>query len=219
MSTNTLRLLIADDHEIVRQGIRSLLESQAGWEVCGDVADGRAAVRVAREVSPDVAVLDVSMPGLNGIEACRQIRAAVPECQVVVLTLYDSEQIVHELLHAGARGYVLKSDGGRSLVEAIRLVHGGGTHFTPVVESIVLAGYLDRGHAREDGARVRVLSPREREVVQLLAEGQSNKEIARELGISLRTAETHRTNVMRKLDLHSLSDLVRYAIRNSLASA
>ncbi len=214
-----LRLLIADDYEVVRQGIRALLEAEPGWTVCGEAENGRDALNKAKQLQPDLAILDVSMPGLNGIEACRQIRSEVPGCDVVVLTFYESEQVVHDLLHAGARGYVLKTDAGKMLVDAVRTVKNGGTHLTPTVESMVLSGYLDRGKRQEPNEPAHVLSPREREVVQLLAEGHGNKEVADQLGISLRTVETHRANVMRKLNLHSVSDLVRYAIRNSLVSA
>lgn len=219
--TGTLRLLLADDHEMVRRGVRSLLEGESGWEVCGEATNGREAVHMARTLKPDIAIIDIGMPELNGLETVRQIRAEVPTCQVIVLTCHDSEQIVREALQAGARGYVLKTDGGARLLSAVNALREQSTFLTPRVESLVLAGYL---HGEREAAipapRLRtLLSPREREVVQLLAEGNSNKQIAAMLGVSVRTAETHRTNVMRKLELHCLSDLVRYAIRNGLAQA
>lgn len=220
-TTGALRLLIADDHEMVRRGVRSLLESEPGCEICGEATNGREAVQLARTLTPDVAIIDIGMPELNGLETVRQIRAEVPKCQVIVLTCHDSEQIVRDALQAGARGYVLKTDGGTRLLSAVNALREQRPFLTPRVESLVLAGYLHGEHeAGLPAPRLHApLSPREREVVQLLAEGNSNKQIAAQLGVSVRTAETHRTNAMRKLELHCLSDLVRYAIRNGLARA
>jgi DNA-binding NarL/FixJ family response regulator len=213
-----IRILVADDHEIVRQGLRALLEAQPGWQVVAEAVDGRDAVDKAKRARPDVVVLDVSMPNLNGLEAARQIRRALPQTEVLVLTMHDSEQLVREVLEAGARGYVLKSDAGRELVTAVESVRKSKPYFTSRVSEIVLDGYLHAG-TRSDAfnmPRTVRLSPREREIVQLLAEGKSNKEVAAALHISVKTAETHRTNLMRKLDLHSISELVRYAIRNKM---
>jgi DNA-binding NarL/FixJ family response regulator len=213
----TLRLLLADDHEFVRRGVRYLLESEPGWEVCGEAATGREAVEMAERLSPDVVVLDISMPGMNGLEATRQIRRVAPQCQVLILTIHESEDMVRDVLAAGARGYVLKSDAGSDLVNAVRALSRRKTFFTADVQAMVLQGYLkglDEAEAVQ--AASRRLTAREREIVQLVSEGKSNKEVATTLGISVKTAETHRTNVLRKLELHSVTDLVRYAVRNGI---
>lgn len=211
----SVRILVADDHEVVRRGVRGLLEAQAGWQVCEEAVDGREAVEKARKSSPDVAILDIGMPGLNGLEAARQIRKVCPRSEVLILTMHESEQVVQEVLAAGARGYVLKSDAGRDLVAAVESLSHHRTFFTSSVAELVLRKYLD---GETDGGKrdASFLTPREREVVQLLAEGKGNKEVADTLKISVRTADTHRTNIMRKLGCHSLSDLVRYAIRNNI---
>ena len=218
MIQNAIRILVADDHEIVRQGLRGLLEAQPGWQVVGEAVDGRDAVEKAKRLRPDVVVLDVSMPSLNGLEATRQIRKALPDTEVLILTMHDSEPLVREVLDAGARGYVLKSDAGRELVTALQTVHEHRPYLTSRVSQIVLDAFLKSGAAHEmpNPPRTVRLSPREREIAQLLAEGKSNKEVAATLTISVKTAETHRTNLMRKLDLHSISELVRYAIRNKM---
>jgi len=212
-----VRLLIADDHEVVRRGIRVLLETEPGWTICGEAANGREAVELAVSFAPDVVILDVSMPELNGFEATRQIRKALPSCEVLILTMHESEQVLRESLAAGARGYVLKADAGRTLVAAVDALRQHKPFLTPTAADMVLADY--RRH--EDPATPAEvphlqLTPREREVVQLLAEGRSTKAVAQTLGISPKTADTHRTNVMRKLHLHSQAELVRYAIRNNL---
>ena len=211
----SVRILVADDHEVVRRGVRGLLEAQAGWQVCEEAVDGREAVEKARKSSPDVAILDIGMPGLNGLEAARQIRKVCPRSEVLIPTMHESEQVVQEVLAAGARGYVLKSDAGRDLVAAVESLSHHRTFFTSSVAELVLRKYLD---GETDGGKrdASFLTPREREVVQLLAEGKGNKEVADTLKISVRTADTHRTNIMRKLGCHSLSDLVRYAIRNNI---
>jgi DNA-binding NarL/FixJ family response regulator len=214
-----VRILVADDHEIVRQGLRALLEAQAGWQIVGEAVDGREAVEKAKRLRPDIVVLDVSMPNLNGLEATRQIRKALPSTEVLILTMHDSEPLVREVLEAGARGYVLKSDAGRELMTALQTVHEHRPYLTSRVSEIVLDGFLRSGGGSDSPApppRSVRLSPREREIAQLLAEGKSNKEVASTLDISVKTAETHRTNLMRKLDLHSISELVRYAIRNKM---
>ena len=210
---NTLRILVADDHEVVRSGVRVLLEAHPGWQVCDEAAEGREAVEKAGRLRPDVVILDIGMPLLNGLEAARLIRKASPQSEVLILSMHESEQVIREVLAAGARGYVLKSDAGRSLVNAVEALSRHKTFFTSSVAEFVLQGYLDgRGDPREASS----LTQREREVTQLLAEGKSNKEVASTLGISIRTAETHRTNIMHKLGCHSFSDLVRYAIRNRI---
>jgi DNA-binding NarL/FixJ family response regulator len=213
----SFRILLADDHEVVRRGLCALLRAQPDWEVCGEASDGRQAVEKVMELKPEVVVLDIGMPNLNGLEATRQILKAHPQTKVLILTLHDSDQVVQEVLNAGARGFLLKSDAARDLVAAVEALRRGKIYFTPKVASMVLEGYLHRDKLppREIPARGR-LTPREREIVQLLAEGKSSKEVAVALGLSVKTAETHRSNIMRKLDLHSVSDVVLYAVRNNI---
>ena len=212
---NTLRILIADDHEVARKGIRALVESHPGWEVCGVAADGREAVKAAARLKPDLVLLDIGMPSLNGLDATRQILADSPDTRVLILTMHDSEQVVREVLAAGARGFLLKSDAGRDLVSAVEALQARRTFFTTKVAQLVLEGYLHPGPETEPPYR-NVLTPREREVIQLLAEGKTTKEVATTLNLSVKTAETHRTNLMRKLDLHSVVDLTLYAVRNGI---
>jgi DNA-binding NarL/FixJ family response regulator len=215
-----VRLLLADDHEIVRKGLRALLEGEPGWEVAAEVADGRDAVDKARELKPDVAILDISMPLLNGLEAARQIVKDGSQTKVLVLTMHDSDPLIQQVLEAGARGYLLKSDAARDLVTAVDALRRNKTFFTPKVAQLVLEGYLDKNptEALHDGGCFR-LTARQREIVQLLAEGKSSKEVASALGVSVKTAETHRANIMRRLDCHSVTALVRYAIRNHIIEA
>ncbi|MGC1449984.1 MAG: response regulator transcription factor [Candidatus Sulfotelmatobacter sp.] len=213
-----LRILIADDHEVARRGIRALLESHPGWEVCGEAKDGRETVELASKVKPDLILLDIGMPNLNGLEAARQILAVSPGAAILILTMHDTDQVVREVLRAGARGFLLKSDAGRELVAAVEALQQQRTFFTTRVSQMVLDGYLGREN-HEDGAgrdSNDVLTTREREVIQLLAEGKTSKEVAVTLNLSTKTAETHRTNLMRKLDLHSVADLTRYAVRNGI---
>jgi len=210
-----LRILIADDHEVARKGIRSLLESHAEWEVCAEAQDGREAVEYASRLKPDVLLLDIGMPNLNGLDAARQILALTPEARILILTVHDSEQVVREVLAAGARGFLLKSDAGRDLLAAVEALQHRRTFFTSSVAQMMLDGYL-RPEDEGDAARQRVLTPREREVIQLVAEGKTTKEIATALSLSVKTAETHRTNLMRKLDLHSVAALTLYAVRNGI---
>ena len=209
------RILVADDHEVVRKGLVALLQAQADWQVCGEAGDGREAVEKATQLKPDVVILDIGMPSLNGLEATRQILKANPQARVLVLTLHDSDQVVREVLNAGARGFLLKSDAARDLVAAVEALRRDKTYFTSA--AMVLEGYLKGGapNTVPTAGRSR-LTPREREIVQLLAEGKSTKEVAVALGLSVKTAETHRSNIMRKLQLHSVSDLVLYAVRNNI---
>jgi DNA-binding NarL/FixJ family response regulator len=217
----TLRVLVADDHEVVRKGLRSIVEEQPGWELAGEASDGREAVDKARALRPDVAVVDVSMPGLNGLEATRQMLRHDAETKVLILTMHESDPLIREVLDAGARGYLLKSDASRDLVTAVEAIRRNKTYFTARVAQIVLDGYLDkkqRSTPATDSPASR-LTPRQREIVQLLAEGKSSKEVAVALGLSVKTAETHRANIMRRLECHSVSELVRYAIRNNIIEA
>jgi len=213
----SLRILIADDHEVVRKGLVALLQQQPDWQVCGEAADGREAVDQAQRLKPDVVMLDIGMPSLNGLEATRQILKANPLARILILTLHDSDQVVREVLHAGARGFLLKSDAARDLVAAVEALCRNKTYVTSKVASMVVEGYIkpSTGPAQVPTHRNR-LTPREREIVQLLAEGKSTKEVAVTLGLSVKTAETHRSNIMRKLQLHSVSDLVLYAVRNNI---
>jgi len=212
---STLRVLIADDHEVARRGIRALLENHPGWEVCGEAGDGREAVNSARRLRPDLVLLDIGMPSLNGLDATRQILAAAPDTRVLILTMHDSDQVVREVLAAGAVGFLLKSDAGRDLVAAVEALQHRRTFFTTKVAQLVLEGYLHPAPDADHASRG-VLTPREREVIQLLAEGKTTKEVATTLNLSVKTAETHRTNLMRKLDLHSVVDLTLYAVRNGI---
>jgi len=214
---STLRILIADDHDVVRQGLRALLETQPGWEICGEAATGRETVEKTRKLKPDIVLLDIIMPELNGLEALRRIRKARTETQVLVLTMHESEDLIGQALKAGARGFMLKSDAGRDLIIAIDALSRRKPFFTSKVAQMVLEGYLEgtAPGAAEEAPRSR-LSAREREIVQLLAEGRTNKEIAARLEISTKTVETHRSSVMRKLNLHSVGEITRYAIRNKI---
>lgn len=211
-------ILIADDHEIVRAGVRNLIEA-GGYSCCGEVSNGREAVKMAGELHPDVAILDVTMPGLNGIEAAKQILKLCPDTKVLVFTVHDAEQVVVEIFRSGAHGYVLKSDAGRQLLEAIGCVLGGKHYFSSQISEVIFGsmrdGNLPHAATREEDKPTN----RERELIQLLAEGLSNKEAADKLGISVKTVETHRAAVMRKLGLHSIGELVRYAIRNHIIEA
>lgn len=209
-----VRILIADDHEIVRRGVRAVVEGQADWAVCGEASTGREAVAKAIALQPDVVVLDVSMPELNGLEATRQIRRAVPT-EILILTVHESEQVVREVTDAGANGYVLKADAGRKLVDAVRALLVHRKFFTARVHGAA-AGSTSATRLRGRGHGHGRLTPREREVLQLLTEGKVNKEIGTALGMSTKTAETHRARIMAKLELHSMSELVRYAIRNRI---
>jgi DNA-binding NarL/FixJ family response regulator len=215
-----LRILIADDHEVARRGIRAVLENHPGWSVCGEAKDGRESVELAAATRPDLVLLDIGMPNLNGLEAARQILTILPDVAILILTMHDSDNVVREVLRAGARGYLLKSDAGRDLVAAVEALQNQRTFFTTRVSQMVLDGFLDReksgGIVKTDDSTTDVLTSREREVIQLLAEGKTSKEVAVALNLSVKTAETHRTNLMRKLGLHSVADLTRYAVRNGI---
>jgi DNA-binding NarL/FixJ family response regulator len=212
-----LRILVADDHEIVRAGLKSLLEQGSGWTVCGEASNGREAVELATRLHPDVVILDLAMPELNGLEATRQILREAPRTAVLILSARESEDLVREVLAAGARGFILKSDAAKDLVVAVEGLQQGRPFFSARVAELVLRGYLQGGpFPVEPPPTAPTLTGREREVLQLLAEGHSTKEVAATLGISGKTAESHRANLMRKLAVRSIPDLVRYAIRNHL---
>ena len=214
-----LRILVADDHGLVRRGARALLQSRRGWKVVGEAANGREAVQKAIELKPDVAIVDIGMPELDGVEATRQIREAVPDTKVLVLTMHESDQMVRRALDAGARGYLLKSDLTECLAKAVKAVSEGKRFLTPKVSEIVLEGFLETRsrHRRGERAGART-TPREIEIIRLLAEGKTNKEIAAALAITVRTVETHRAKIMLKLGLHSLTELIHYAIRHKIVS-
>ena len=208
-----LRILVVDDHAVVRRGVRSLLESRDGWEVCGEATTGRDAVEQSRRLRPDVVVMDLSLPELNGLDATRHILKDAPETEVLVLTMHQSEELARDVLQAGARGYVLKSDADENLIAAVESLRQHKPFLTPTVTEFVLDGYIRDGADQDASRRV---TAREREIIQLIAEGKSNKNAAAALKISVKTIEAHRANIMRKLQLRTVSDLVRYAIRNKI---
>ena len=213
------RILIVDDHAVVRRGVRALLELQKGWEVVGEAQTGREGVDLARRLRPDIVVLDVSLPELNGLDAARQIRRESPQSEILVLTMHHSEELARDVLQAGARGYVLKSDADENLIAAVESLRRHKPFLTSKVTEFVLDDYLRRADVSAAEMPHSALTPREREIIQLLAEGKTNKEVAAALGVSVKTIESHRANIMRKLHLQSLSDLVRYAIRNKIVQA
>jgi DNA-binding NarL/FixJ family response regulator len=206
-----VRILIADDHEVVRYGLRQILETQANWEVVAEAADGKEAAAKAVETKPDVCVVDYSLPLMNGLEVTRQIRARVPRTEILIFTMHDSEMLVQGLLRAGARGYLLKADAKSHLIEAVSSLANHRPFFTKKVSDALLDVYLARPEKT-----VSAITSRERSVVQLIAEGHTNKEVARILNISLKTVETHRATIMRKLQIASSAGLVRYAVRNKI---
>ena len=214
-----LRILLADDHDIVRRGLKDLLEQHVGWQVCAEASNGREAVDLALQHRPQVAVIDLSMPELNGLEATRRIRQALPDTEVLIFTMHESEELIREVLGAGARGYLLKSDAVRQLSPAVESLSQKNPYFAGRVSAVVLDGFLKGGQVTLEGPTAERLTSREREVVQLLAEGKSNKRIAGLLDLSVKTVETHRTAAMRKLELNSLPDLVRYAVRMQIIQA
>jgi len=212
-----VRILLADDHDVVRRGLRVLLQEHAGWEICGEAMSGREAVDLAREMQPDVAIIDLMMPDLNGLGVTSQIRKASERTQVLIFTMHHNETLIHGVLEAGARGYLLKTDAEQHVVTAVETLLRGQPYFSAQVSETVLEGFLRSGrHAAADSAVVPRLTPREREIIQLLAEGHRNKKIAQMLGISIKTVETHRTALMRKIGVRSIVELVRYAVRNNL---
>jgi DNA-binding NarL/FixJ family response regulator len=212
----SVRILVVDDHAVVRRGIRALLESRAGWNVCGEATTGRDAVEQCRQLRPDIVVMDLSLPDLSGLEATRQIVKGATNTEVLVLTMHHSEELARDVLQAGARGYVLKSDADENLIAAVDSLRQHKPFLTSAVTEFVLDDYVRRGDSPRDELAPVALTPREREIIQLIAEGQSSKGAASKLCLSVKTIETHRANIMKKLHLRSVSDLVRYAIRNNI---
>jgi two-component system response regulator NreC len=211
-----LRVLLVDDHTVVRQGLRRILASDEQIEVVGEAGDGRTAVELAQRMQPHVVVMDVALPELNGIEATRQLTKRAPSVRVLMLTMHADDVYVRQSLKAGARGYLLKDSEDLDLVKAVKAVGAGGSFFSPAVSSVVLSGYLGEHPMTEPDDPLGRLTDREREVLQLIAEGKTNKEIAVALSLSVNTVETHRKHLMEKLDLHNTAELVRFAVRERL---
>ena len=209
-------ILIADDHMVVRRGLRALLETQPGWTICGEASNGSEAVEKAEQQQPDVVILDIGMPEMNGVLATIRIREVAPRARVLVLTMHNSEELIQSCLEAGAQGYVLKSDAERDLISAVKALAGHKTYFTQSATNVVLESFRDKQKEVGEESSVERLTTREQEIVQLLAEGRSNKEVAASLGIGTRTVESHRANIMSKLHLGTFSDLMRYAIRKRM---
>lgn len=215
-----LRILVVDDHDLMRRGIKTLIQTHVDWEVCGEAHTGREAVTQAEALKPDIVIMDISMPDLNGIEAAKRIRKASPSTEVLILSVHYSDQLIREIVEAGVRGYIVKSDSDRDLIIAVETLSRHKPFFTPRATEVILSKFNAGGTKAEVPETVQDrLTSREREIVQLLAEGKSSKEVATSLGISVKTAETHRANIMRKLQLHTVSELVRYAVRNQIIEA
>jgi len=216
----TLRILIADDHDLMRRGIKGMLLSHAGWEVCAEAHTGREAVTMAQELKPDIAILDISMPDLNGVDAAKRIRKESPNTEILILSMHYSDQLIRDILEAGVRGYIVKTDSDRDLIIAVETLANHKPFLTPRATEVMLTSFKEGRMRPELPTTLRDrLTSREREIVQLLAEGKSSKEVASSLNISVKTAETHRANIMRKLQLHTVSELVRYAVRNQIVEA
>jgi len=213
-----IRILLADDHIVMRSGLRVLLDRQPGLQVIAEAADGREAVTLAETHTPDVAVVDVAMPNLNGIEATRQITAKRPQTAVVILSMHSDESYVLRALKAGARGYLLKDSPETDLINAIRAVHEGKAFFSPVISKMLVEDYMRQLQQRGVDDSYELLTSREREILQLLAEGRSNKEVATRLNLSPYTVETHRSNILQKLNLHGTPELILYAVRKGVIS-
>jgi two-component system, NarL family, response regulator NreC len=211
-----LRIVLADDHTLFRQGLRRVLEEESGWRVVAEASDGAEAVRVALEHEPHIVILDVAMPRLNGVEATRQIVRRLPEARVLILSMYSDDLYITQALQAGAHGYMLKDSADADLVRAVRDLAAGKSYFSPDVSKVVRNDYVRHLADRGVQDRFDALSEREREVFQLIAEGHSNKDIARLLGLSPGTIETHRARIMEKLDVHSAAEIVRYAVRKGV---
>jgi len=220
MTTTSVRILIADDHDIVREGTRLVIERQPGWEVCGVATTGREAVKLAVKLKPDIVVVDMSMPELNGLDAARQIRRRLPQTEVLIFTAHSTDDLIREAFEAGVKSFINKTEAHIYLVEAIEALSRHKPFFTAKVSEILFSNLLNRAEgSRDETEPGQRLTAREREIVQLIAEGKSNKQVANALGISIRTAEAHRASILRKLSLDSVAGLVRYAIRNKIIEA
>jgi DNA-binding NarL/FixJ family response regulator len=213
-----LRILVADDHDLMRRGLRSMLETHPGWEICGEAHTGAEAVAKVQELKPNVAIIDISMPEMDGLEASRQIRKESPKTEILLLSMHYSDQLIRDILEAGVRGFVVKSDSDRDLVLAVEALANHKPFFTPHATELMLTNlgtssstFVSGGEALKDR-----LTTREKEIIRLISEGSSSKEVATTLGISVKTADTHRANIMRKLQVHTVSELVRYALRNQI---
>lgn len=211
-----LRILVADDHELMRRGVRSLLEAEPGWKVIAEASNGQELLKKAQETRPDVVVLDIGMPVLNGLEASRRLKKTLPSVKILILSMHDSEQVARSVLESGARGYVTKADTARDLVLAVEALCRNKTFFTSHVDQLVLEAFLQDDPSHKKKMTIDRLTSRQREIVQLLAEGKTSKEVAAHLAVSVKTVETHRANIMKRLGCHSVSDLVVYAIRNGI---
>jgi DNA-binding NarL/FixJ family response regulator len=215
MMKNTIRILLADDHTILRDGIRSLLEDEPDMEVIGEAEDGHSAVKMTAQLGPDVVVMDIAMPLLNGLEATRQIKRNNPKVRVLILTMHENEEYIRQVLATGAMGYILKDAAARELLGAIRAVHRGEAVLSPAITRLVIEDYLRWGEPQSEPIS-NGLSAREREVLQLIAEGYTNKQIGEILCISVKTVQAHRNNLMQKLDLHDRGELIKYAIQKKI---
>ena len=215
----TLRILLADDHKVVRQGTRALLSTVPEWEIVGEADNGRDAVSLTSELKPDIVILDIGMPELNGLDATRQIKKKLPDTEVLIFTGQETEELVHVVFDSGARSYIMKTDAADHLIDALKALSEHKHFFTSRISEIVFARYIQGKKTVEGAPEKSRITDREREIVQLLAEGKSSKEIATILGISVRTVETHRAAIMKKLGLKSFSELIRYAVRNKIIEA
>jgi DNA-binding NarL/FixJ family response regulator len=218
LGMSLLRIVVADDHDLMRRGLKAMLETHPGWEICGEAHTGTEAVAKVQELKPHVAILDISMPEMDGLEAARQIRQTSPKTEILVLSMHYSDQLIREILEAGIRGYVVKSDSDRDLVLAVEALANHKPFFTPHATELMLTNLGTSASALANGTETLKdrLTTREREIIRLISEGNSSKEVASTLGISVKTADTHRANIMRKLQVHTVSDLVRYALRNQI---
>jgi DNA-binding NarL/FixJ family response regulator len=216
MVTKTIRVLVADDHTILRSGLRMMLNAQPDIEVIGEASDGRQAISEAERLTPDVILMDITMPTVSGIEATRQIKRLLPDVKVLILTMHENEEYLFQALRAGASGYILKEAADTELITAIRLVQEGQFYLSPSAQSMMVGDYLQRVRAGEERDSYSELTEREREILKLVAEGLTNHQIAERLCISPKTVDTHRTHVMDKLNLHSRAELIKYALRRGL---
>lgn len=214
----TIKVLLAEDHTIVRKGIYSLLADASNIEVVGEAEDGREAIEKVEKLMPDVVLMDITMPNLNGLEATRQIKKQHPEVNVLILTMYTNEEYIFQVLHAGASGYLVKQSAPSELLSAIEAVYRGDTFLSPAISNKIVEAYLRQGDGPVVGSRYDTLTPREREILQLITEGYSNRDVAERLTISVKTVGVHRNNLMEKLDIHNTTDLVKYAIRKGIIS-